>query len=112
MAKQNIQNQDDLSGFEDYLAEFDSIMKFDNEDCPVCGVSIPEKTTTKSSNFIEYVQTKKESDLIEIKKKLDLFCIPMKIEKRLDRSVLDIIGYDYVVLISLRCLGYIKNEKV
>ena len=46
MAEQNIQNQDDLAGFEDYLAEFDSIMAFDNEDCPRCGVSIPEKTTT------------------------------------------------------------------
>lgn len=43
MAEQNIQNQDDLAGFEDYLAEFDSIMAFDNEDCPICGVSIPEK---------------------------------------------------------------------
>jgi hypothetical protein len=112
MAEQNIQDQDDLSGFEDYLAEFDSIMKFDNEDCPVCGVSIPEKVKTNSSHFIEYVHTKKESDLIEIKKKLELLCIPMKIEKRLDSSVLVNICYDYVVLIPLRYLVYLNNEKV
>lgn len=112
MADQNINFEDDLSGFEDYLSEFDNLMKFDNEDCPICGVSIPEKRTTNSSNFIEYTHTKKESDLIEIKKKLDLFCVPMKIEKRLDSRVLDNISYDYVVLIPLRCLGYIKNEKV
>jgi len=112
MAEQNIQNQDDLAGFEDYLAEFDSVMAFDNEDCPICGICIPEKTTTSSSPFVEYIHTKNESDLKEIKKKLDLLCIPMKVEKRLDPKVMDSISYDYVVLIPLRCLGYIKKEKV
>jgi hypothetical protein len=112
MAEQNIHNQDDLAGFEDYLAEFDSIMAFDNEDCPICGVSIPEKTTTNRSPFVEYIHTKKESDLIAIKKKLDMLCIPIKIEKRLDSNVLDIISYDYVILIPFRCLFYLKNEKV
>lgn len=112
MTDLNIQFEDDLSGFEDYLSEFDNVMKFDNEDCPICGVQIPEKTTSTNSPFVEYVHTKKESDLIEIKKKLEVFCIPMKIEKRLDSSVLDIISYDFVVLIPLRYLGFIKNEKV
>ena len=112
MAEQNFQNQDDLAGFEDYLAEFDSIMAFDNEDCPICGVSIPEKTTTSKSPFVEYIHTKNESDLIEIKTKLDSLCVPMKVEKRLDSKVLEFITYDYVVLIPLRCLIYLKDEKV
>ena len=112
MAEQNIHFEDDLSGFEDYLSEFDNLMKFDNEDCPICGVSIPEKTATNSSPFVEYIHTKNEFDLIKIKKELDLLCIPMKVEKRLDSKVLDSISYDYIVLIPLRCLGYIKNEKV
>ncbi len=112
MADENIHNYDDLKGFEDYLAEFDSIMAFDNEDCPICGVNIPEKTTSDNSPFIDYIHAKKESDLISIKKKLDLLGIPMRIEKRLDSNVLDIISYDYVVLIPLRCLVYLKKEKV
>lgn len=112
MAEQNIQFEDDLSEFEDYLSEFENIMKFDNEDCPICGVSIPEKTISNNSPFVEYVHTKNESDLMQIKKKLDLFCIPMKIEKRLDSSILDTISYDYVILIPLRYLVYLNNEKV
>ena len=70
MAEENIHNHDNLAGFEDYLAEFDSIMSFDNEDCPICGINIPEKTKTDNSPFIEYIHTKKESDLITIKKNL------------------------------------------
>lgn len=35
----------------------------------------------------------------------------MKVEKRLDPKVMDSISYDYVVLIPLRCLGYIKKKR-
>jgi hypothetical protein len=108
MSKESEVPEEDLSAFKDYLSEFDSLMKFDNEDCPVCGVSIPEKTTSNTSPYVEYIHTKNESDLIEIKKKLDLLCIPMKVEKRLDSKVLDCISYDFVVLIPLRCMVLLK----
>ena len=111
MANKTNSDNEDLSTFADYLSEFDPVFVFDNEDCPICGVSIPEKTTTDKSPFVEYIYTKNESDLVEIKKKLDLLCIPMKIEKRLDATVLDNISYDYAVLIPLRCSVYLKNEK-
>jgi hypothetical protein len=112
MAEHDIQSQDDLSGFEDYLAEFDSLLVFDNEDCPVCGVNIPEKTSSINSLFSEYLRTNSKSDLYSIKEKLDVLSIPFKIEKRLDSSILDTISYEYVVLIPLRCMIYLKNEKV
>lgn len=102
---------EDLSAFSDYLSEFDPVFVFDNEDCPICGVSIPEKTTTNKSPFVEYIHTKNESELIEIKTKLDSLCVPMRVEKRLDSKVLECITYDYVVLIPLRCLVYLNNEK-
>jgi hypothetical protein len=103
-------DDEDLANFADYLSEFDPVFVFDNEDCPICGVSIPEKTTTDKSPFVEYIHTKNESDLIEIKKKLDLLCIPMKVEKRLDAKVIESISYDYVVLIPFRCLSKMKRS--
>jgi len=111
MANKTNSDNEDLSAFADYLSEFDPVFVFDNEDCPICGVSIPEKTTTDKSPFVEYIHTKNESDLVVIKTKLDSLCVPMRVEKRLDPKVMDSISYDYVVLIPLRCLVYLKNEK-
>jgi len=103
---------DDLSEFADYLSEFDKLMSFDNEDCPVCGISIPEKTSTIVSPFVEYASTKNKSEIVEIKKKLKALCIPVKVEKRLDTKIFESISYDYVILIPLRCLINLKSEQV
>ena len=45
-------NQEDLSEFSDYLAEFDLLVKFDSETCPVCGIDIPENVPLPNSSYI------------------------------------------------------------
>jgi hypothetical protein len=105
-------DNDDLSEFADYLAEFDSITSFDNETCPVCGVNISENISIQKSPFVKYKSLKEESELLSVTKKLDSKCIPYKIEKQLDSSSLDEIRYNYIVLIPFKCVNDLQKEKV
>jgi hypothetical protein len=43
----------DLKDFEDYLAEFNSALKFDAENCPICGISLSNSLTVTTVPLIE-----------------------------------------------------------
>jgi hypothetical protein len=43
----------DLTEFEDYLSEFNSVPKFDAENCPICGISLSDSLTVNQVPLIE-----------------------------------------------------------
>ncbi len=43
----------DLEEFEDYLAEFNSVPKFDSEICPICGINLSDAYTGDAIPLIE-----------------------------------------------------------
>lgn len=43
----------DLKEFEDYLSEFNSVLKFDAENCPICGISLSDSLTVRKVPLIE-----------------------------------------------------------
>ncbi|HMN25469.1 MAG: hypothetical protein IT276_12210 [Ignavibacteriaceae bacterium] len=105
-------DNEDLSAFADYLAEFDSIVSFDNETCGVCGVSISDTLSVQKSPFVQFKSLKEESEILVIAKELQLKGIPFKIEKQLDSSILNEINYYYNILIPFMCLNELEKIKV
>jgi hypothetical protein len=105
----NNPENDDLAAYADYLAEFDSIVSFDNETCPVCGVSISETISIQKSPFVQYKSLREESEIISVTRELDSKCMPYKIEKQLDTSTLNEIRYSYIVLIPFKCLNELQK---
>lgn len=103
---------DDLSAFADYLAEFDAIVSFDNETCGVCGVSISDTLSVQKSPFVQFKSLKEESEILVIEQKLELKGIPFKIEKQLDTSILNEIRYNYSVLIPFKFLNELQKGKI
>ncbi len=112
MIEGNKNSDDDLSAFADYLAEFDSIVSFDNETCGVCGVSISDTLSVQKSPFVQFKSFKEESEILVIAKELQLKGIPFKIEKQLDSSILNEINYYYNILIPFMCLNELEKIKV
>jgi hypothetical protein len=110
MAEQNIHNQDDLAGFEDYLAEFDSIMNFDSESCPVCGIKVSDNLSIEQLRFILYKIFSNESEVYDCTRELENKCIPFKVLKRLDSEVNEQIKYCYEIMIPLNCLQLLQAK--
>jgi hypothetical protein len=94
---------DDLSEFADYIAEFDVLMSFDNEDCPVCGVSIPEKVLDQRSPFIVFKSFNSLNAYASLINYLKEKSIPYKIEKRINQEVIEEIEYIYDVKVPFKC---------
>jgi DNA repair exonuclease SbcCD ATPase subunit len=103
-------NQEDLSEFNDYLTEFDLILKFDSETCPVCGVNISNSLSIQKSPQVLYKSLTTESDLLSIKQELDLKCIEFKVEKRLNSESLEEIKYYYDVLVPIKYLTELQKS--
>lgn len=101
--------EDDLSGFEDYLSEFDSILNFDSESCPVCGIKVSDNLSIEQLRFVEYKILFKESEVFDCTRELENKNIPFKVTKRLDSEVIEQISYCFEVLIPLKCLQLLKN---
>ncbi len=109
----NIQSdEEDLSAFADYLAEFDAIINFDSEICPVCGINISETLSVQKSPYVLYKSLKNESEVFIISTELQLKGIPFKTEKQLDTSILNEISYNYNIQIPFECLDELKKIKV
>lgn len=51
----------DLTEFEDYLTEFESIPKFDIELCPICGISLSDSL---SINKVPLIELQFENEII------------------------------------------------
>lgn len=103
-------NQEDLSEFNDYLTEFDSILKFDSETCPVCGVNISNSLSIQKPPLVLYKSLTNESDLLSIKQQLDLKCIEFKVEKRLNSESLEEIKYYYDVFVPIIYLTELQKS--
>lgn len=105
----NSSEDNDLSAFADYLAEFESLINFDDETCSVCGINISDSISVQKSPYVLYKSLKEESELNSVIKMLDSKCIPYKIEKQLDSSSIEKIQYNYSVLIPFKCLNEIQK---
>jgi hypothetical protein len=110
MAEQNIQNQDDLAGFEDYLAEFDSILNFDSESCPVCGIKVSDNLSIGQLRFVQYKILYIESEVFDCTRDLENKGIPFKVTKRLDAEMIEQINYCFEVMIPLKYLQLLQNH--
>jgi hypothetical protein len=109
MSDTKISDNEDLSEFADYLAEFDSIFVFDNEICPVCGVKVSDSLSLDKSPFVKYKSVWEEDKIKDVINELDLRCIPYKIEKRLDTEKNDSIVYLYDIFIPMNCISYLNK---
>ena len=72
----NHSENDDLSEFADYLAEFESTIGFDAETCPVCGVNISDSLSIEKSPFVLYKCLDDEVKILTVTNDLELKCIP------------------------------------
>lgn len=100
--------EDDLSSFEDYLAEFDSSISFDSEICPVCGIKVSDNINIGNSPFVVYKSVDDETELKNIIETLTALNSPYRIEKRLDNKSKDNIHYIFDVLIPIKYLEQAK----
>lgn len=110
MMEKNSQSEDDLTGFEDYLAEFDTILNFDSESCPVCGIKVSDNLSIDQLLFVQYKILSKESEVYDCTRELENKCIPFKVTKRLDSEVTEQINYCFEVLIPLKCLQLLQEK--
>lgn len=104
-------SDEDLSSFEDYLAEFDSSIPFDSEICPTCGIKLSDSVNTDFSAFVIYQSVVDENCLKEIINDLDNLNSPYKIEKRLDQNSNENIKYIFDVLIPIKYLEKARSVK-
>lgn len=102
--------EDDLSDFEDYLSEFDSILNFDSESCPVCGIKVSDNLSIEQLRFVQYKILSKESEVYDCTRELENKKIPFKVTKSLDAKVIEQISYCFEVLIPLKCLQLLQNN--
>lgn len=100
---------EDLSSFEDYLAEFESSINFDSEVCPTCGIKLSESLKTDLSTFVFYKSAESERGLEEITNKLNKINSPYKIEKKLNQDSINNIDYIYEVLIPFKYLEKFRS---
>lgn len=70
-------------------------------------MSIPDTLSLENSPFVHYNCFENKDELFALTKKLELKCIPFKVEKRLNTELNDKIVYLYDVLIPLQCLPYL-----
>ena len=112
MSKEFFPAEDDLSEFKDYLDQFDYLMVFDNEDCPVCGVTIPEKITDQKSPFITYKTFNNTNEFVTLINYLNDHSIPYKIEKRINKDFIESIEYYYDVMIPIRAQFGLDRAKI
>lgn len=110
MSGNNNNSDDDLLAFAEYLAEFDSIINFDDETCPVCGIKISDNLSIEQLRFIQYKIFCNESEVYDCTRDLESKCIPFKVTKRLDSEVTEQISYNYEVMIPLKCLQLLKDK--
>lgn len=47
-------NKENLDEFDDYLAEFEEHVFFDNEECPTCGLKFDESESTDNSVIAKF----------------------------------------------------------
>ena len=106
--KNNSENED-LSEFVDYLAEFDSVIGFDAETCIICGVSISDSLSINNSPFVQYKCVDDENQIIVVTEELESKGIPYKIEKRLKTEMTDEIGYLFEILVPIKFLAELNK---
>ena len=104
-------SDEDLSSFEDYLAEFDSSIPFDSEICPTCGIKLSDSVNTDFSAFVVYQSVDNENCLKEIINNLNHINSPYKIEKKMDQNRNDKIHYIFDVLIPIKFLEPVREKK-
>lgn len=104
-------SDEDLSSFEDYLAEFDSSISFDSEICPTCGIKLSDSVNTDFSAFVIYQSVVDQNCLKEIINDLNNLNSPYKIEKRLDQNSNENINYIFDVLIPIKYLEKARSVK-
>jgi hypothetical protein len=46
-------DKDELTEFEDYLSEFDSVPLFDSETCPICGITLSDNISVNKVPLVE-----------------------------------------------------------
>jgi hypothetical protein len=98
-------NRKDLTEFEDYLSEFDSLINFDSENCPICGIELPQNTSIPNTAFVLYKSIGSESKLKLLIDNLDTKKIIYRIVKRLNTEVINEVSYIFDVMIPLNCLS-------
>jgi hypothetical protein len=93
--------EEDLSAFKDYLEQFDNLMVFDKEDCPICGIKIPEKISDLKSPLVLLNTFNKQIEFKNLIEELKRNSIPYKIEKRINPEVIASIDYVYDLYIPI-----------
>jgi hypothetical protein len=104
-------DHEDLSEFSDYLSEFDNVINYDSETCPICGVNLSDSLAIQKSPYVVYKSFKKESELVPLTEKLQSMNIPFKVEKKLNSEVISSIEYLIDVLIPLRILNELEKKE-
>lgn len=107
--EKNEDNREDLSDFEDYLAEFDSIIKFDLETCPLCCVENSDNLPIQNSLFVFYKCLTDESELLSITKEFKLEHIPFRIDKRPNAESISQTSYFYDIMVPKKCLTKLQK---
>jgi hypothetical protein len=55
---------EELNEFDDYLSEFNSVLQFDSETCPVCGITLSDNI---SVNKIPLIELQFENESVALK---------------------------------------------
>ena len=105
-------SQEDLSEFSDYLSEFDDIVNFDSEICPICGISVSDSMAIQKFPYVIFKTFKNESDLLSLTEKFQSKDIPFKVEKRINPEVLMTVDYVFDILVPVNHISELEKEEV
>jgi hypothetical protein len=95
-------SSEEFSDFPDYLREFENIVKFDSETCPICGVNLSDSISIDNSPYVNVISTEEKSKLEKIVTVLRDSNIKFKVEERLDNTILEKISYVYDLFIPIK----------
>lgn len=104
---------DDLSEFADYLAEFETIIGFDSETCPACGIKLSEALSIlKSNSFAVYKTFTDESEFLNNITELSVNKIPYKTDVNSDTLILDPTHQSFSILLPIEYITQLEKQKV
>lgn len=95
--------------FDDYLSEFEKLIPFDSEICPVCGIKISDTVSVSKSPFVDLITVTEEENVNSICKILEKHEIEFKVLKELENTFIEGIKYKYRIAVLMCNLEAAKS---
>lgn len=87
--------------FDDYLSEFNKLVPFDSETCPVCGIKISDEVSVSNSPFVDLIMVNEEKTVNSICEILSEHKIEFKVLKELNNTSDEAIKFKFRITVLM-----------